>query len=112
MKKIAILKIIPCLDQYPNDVLPVEELLCCGIQVGAELGEGGHLAVLGQLQLHGAGNLLHRLGLGCRAHAGHGQAHVDGGPDTWNITTLLFMSADIDFFFSHWQRCECKTKGF
>mmetsp|Transcript_30575 Transcript_30575/g.81834 ORF Transcript_30575/g.81834 Transcript_30575/m.81834 type:complete len:482 (+) Transcript_30575:537-1982(+) len=53
-----------------------------GVQVGAELGESRHLAVLSELQLQGPGHLLHRLDLRRRAHAAHGEADVDGGPDT------------------------------
>merc|ERR550519_3125849 len=41
------------------------------------------LSVLSQLELHGTGHLLHRLGLGSRSHTGHGQTDVDGGSDTF-----------------------------
>src|SRR5947208_14111200 len=41
----------------------VEEALRGGIEVGAELREGRHLAVLGELALDGAGDLLHGLDL-------------------------------------------------
>ena len=40
-----------------EDVGPVEQLLGGGVEVGAELGEGGDLTVLGQLQLHGTSDL-------------------------------------------------------
>jgi hypothetical protein len=39
------------------------------VEVGAELGEGRHLAVLGELALDRAGDLLHRLDLRRRADA-------------------------------------------
>ena len=47
----------------------VEEALGGGVEVRAELGEGGHLAVLGELALDRAGDLLHRLDLGGGADA-------------------------------------------
>src|SRR6266404_1024870 len=40
-----------------------------GVEVRGELGEGRHFAILRQLQLDGAGDLLHRLDLGGRADA-------------------------------------------
>ena len=45
-----------------------------------ELGERGQLAVLGQVELERAGDLLHGLGLRRRAHARHRDAHVERGP--------------------------------
>merc|ERR1719512_448338 len=42
-----------------------ELMLCCSIEVRAELGKGSHLAVLGQLELQRSGNLLHCLDLCC-----------------------------------------------
>ena len=53
-----------------------------GIHIRAELGEGGDLTELGQIELHGTGNLLHRLHLGGGADTGDGQTDVDGGADT------------------------------
>jgi len=46
------------------------------------LGEGGDLSVLGELQLHLSGDLLHGLDLGGRSDSGHRQTDVDGGSDT------------------------------
>ena len=48
----------------------------------AWLRDGSHLSVLSQLELHGSGHLLHRLGLSSGPHPGHGQTDVDGGSDT------------------------------
>jgi hypothetical protein len=59
----------------------VELLLGGGVEVGAELGELHNLAVLGELELQGAGDLLHGLELRGGADAGHGEADVDGGAD-------------------------------
>ena len=59
----------------------VQQALGGGVEVGAELREGRHLAVLRQLALDLAGDLLHRLGLGRRAHARHRQADVHGRAD-------------------------------
>ena len=52
-------------------------------QLVGEKRDGSYLSVLSQLELHGPGHLLHRLGLGSGADAGHGQTDVDGGSDTW-----------------------------
>ena len=38
------------------------------------------MAKIGDYMAQGVGGLLDGPGLGCAAHAGHGQAHVDGGP--------------------------------
>ena len=48
-----------------------------GVQIGAELGKGLHVLVLCQLDTQVGVGLLHGLGLGCAAHTGHRQAHVD-----------------------------------
>src|SRR6185295_11755206 len=58
-----------------------EHLLRRGVEVGAELGEGGHLAVLGELAFDLAGNLLHGLGLSRGADARHRQTDVNGRTD-------------------------------
>ena len=50
------------------------------VEVGAELGEGGQLAVLGELEAQGAGDLLHRLDLGGAADPGDRDADVDRRP--------------------------------
>lgn len=57
----------------------VELLLGGGVEVGAELGEGGDLTVLGELELHGTGDGLGGLVLGGGADAGHGKTDGDGG---------------------------------
>src|SRR6516225_5439108 len=53
---------------------PSRKALGRGVEVRGELGERRHLAVLRQLKLHGAGDLLHRLDLRGRADAAHRQA--------------------------------------
>src|SRR4051794_32826105 len=53
-----------------------EQALGGGIEVGTELREGRHFAVLRELALDAPGDLLHRLGLGGRADARHRQADV------------------------------------
>ena len=52
------------------------------IQIAAELGEGGHLPVLGQVQPKASGDLFHGLDLGIAPDAGDGKTHVDGRPDS------------------------------
>src|SRR5215213_1903739 len=59
----------------------VEEALRGGVEVRAELREGGHLAILRQLALDAPGNLLHRLRLGRGADARHRKADVHGRAD-------------------------------
>lgn len=51
------LTVLALLEELCQTHAAVQQLLRGRVQVGAELGEGGHLAVLGQLQLHGAGHL-------------------------------------------------------
>ena len=51
------------------------------IQVASELGEGGHLAVLGQIQPQAPGHLLHGLDLGVAADPRNRKTHVDGRAD-------------------------------
>ena len=51
------------------------------IEVGAELGESGQFAVLGQAQAEGTGDFLHGLDLGGAADTGNGEADVDSRAD-------------------------------
>ena len=60
----------------------VEELLGGGIEIRAELSEGGDLTVLSELELHGARHLLHGLDLGGGTDTRHREADVNGGADT------------------------------
>jgi len=57
-------------------------LLGGGVHVGTELGEGGDLSELGEIELHGTRNLLHGLHLGGGTDSGDGKTDVDGGSDT------------------------------
>ena len=59
----------------------VEQLLRGSIEVRTELREGGHFAILGELELDRARHLLHRLGLGGGADARHRQTDVDRRAD-------------------------------
>ena len=68
------------LEQLQQPAAVVQSLLRGGIQIGGELGEDLQLPEPGQINTQGTGGLLDGPGLGCAAHAGHGQAHVDGGP--------------------------------
>ena len=61
--------ILRLLEQLGQARAAGEQLLRRGVEVRAELGEGGHLAILRELQLDRAGDLLHRLGLRGRADA-------------------------------------------
>lgn len=53
----SVLTVLALLEQLCESYASVEQLLCGGIQIRTELGEGGHLTVLGQLQLHGTSHL-------------------------------------------------------
>jgi len=75
--------VLALLEQLSQSDTSVEELLSGGVKIRPELGESCDLSVLSQLELHGTGHLLHRLGLGSRSHTGHGQTDVDGGSDTF-----------------------------
>ena len=52
-----------------------------GVEIGAELGEGGQFAVLGEVALDLAGDLLHRLDLRGAADARDGETDRDGRAD-------------------------------
>src|SRR5712692_3131350 len=69
------------LEQFGQARAAVEQALGGGVEVGAELGEGRHLAILRQLALDAAGDLLHRLGLRGGADAGDREADVHRRPD-------------------------------
>ena len=59
----------------------IEEALRRRVEVGAELCEGRHLAVLGELQLDPARHLPHRLHLGGRADPAHRETDINRRPD-------------------------------
>ena len=55
--------VLPLLQQLCQPHAAVQQLLRGSVEVGTELGERGHLAVLRELQLRGAGNLGDRGGI-------------------------------------------------
>jgi hypothetical protein len=57
-------------------------MLSRGVEIGTELGEGGNVSVLSELELERTGDLLHGLDLGGGADTGHRETDVDGGTDT------------------------------
>ena len=71
------------LEQLGQTFPAVESLLCGGIEIGAELGEGGDLTVLCQEEFEGPGDLFHCLQLSGGTNAGDRKADVDGGTDTF-----------------------------
>mmetsp|Transcript_64756 Transcript_64756/g.128016 ORF Transcript_64756/g.128016 Transcript_64756/m.128016 type:complete len:653 (-) Transcript_64756:1006-2964(-) len=73
--------ILVLLEQLSKARTAVEERLGGRIEVGAELGEGRNLTVLRELELEGAGDLLHRLALRSGADTRHGETDVDSGTD-------------------------------
>ena len=66
------------LEKFGQACAAIEQSLRRRVEIGPELREGGHFAVLRELALDATGDLLHRLGLRGRAHARHRQAHVHG----------------------------------
>jgi hypothetical protein len=69
------------LQQLGEPRAAVQQALGRGVEVRAELGEGRHLAILRELELDRAGDLLHRLGLRGRADAADREADVDRRAD-------------------------------
>ena len=57
------------LEQLGQLLTSVEELLSGSIEIRAELGKGGDLTVLGELQLERTGETLHGLNLGSRSYS-------------------------------------------
>merc|ERR1719470_313424 len=74
--------VLALLQQLSQPDTSVQQLLGGGVEIGTELGEGSDLTVLGELELHGTGDLLHGLGLGSGADTGHRETDVDGRSDT------------------------------
>uniref|UniRef100_A0A182SVP3 Uncharacterized protein n=1 Tax=Anopheles maculatus TaxID=74869 RepID=A0A182SVP3_9DIPT len=85
--------ILSLLEQLGQAHTTVQQLLGGGIQIRTELGERSDLTVLGQLQLHRTGDLLHGLGLGSGTDARHGQTDVNGRPDT--LVEQLSLQEDL-----------------
>ena len=71
--------VLALLEELAEADAAVELLLGGGVEVGTELGEGGDLTVLGELELHGTGDGLGGLVLGGGTDAGDGEADGDGG---------------------------------
>ena len=70
------------LEKLGKSLTTVQGLLGGGIQVGAELGEGGNLTVLGQEKLEGTSDLLHGLELSGGTDTGDRKTDVDGWTNT------------------------------
>merc|ERR1719384_119770 len=85
--------VLALLQQLSQPDTPVQQLLGGGIKIGTKLGEGGDLTVLGELELHGTGDLLHGLGLGSGADTGHRETDVDGRSDT--LVEQLSLQEDL-----------------
>ncbi|CAG0919514.1 unnamed protein product [Notodromas monacha] len=77
----VILTILPLLQKFSESNAAVQQLLCGGIQVGTELRKSCHFTVLGQLELHTSGNLLHSLCLGSRTDTRHRKTDIDSWSD-------------------------------
>ncbi|MNR32681.1 hypothetical protein D3C85_1502880 [compost metagenome] len=74
-------RVLRLLQQLGQASAARQQLLGRGVQVRAELREGGHFTVLGQLALDRTGDLFHRLDLGRGADARHRDADVHSGTD-------------------------------
>jgi len=74
----------------------VKKLLSSGIKIGTELGEGSDFSVLGKLELHGTGNLLHGLDLGGGTDSRYGKTDVN----CWSDTLIEELSLQEDLSIS------------
>jgi len=74
--------VLGLLEELSESDTSVEELLGGGVHIGTELGEGGDLSVLSEIELHGTGDLLHGLELGSGTDSGDGETDVDSWSDT------------------------------
>jgi len=70
------------LQEFGKFLSSVQKLLSGGIKIGTELGEGSDFSVLGELKLHGSGNLLHCFNLGSGSDSRHGKTDVNCWSDT------------------------------
>jgi hypothetical protein len=70
------------LEELGELLTSVEEMLGGSVEIGTELGEGGDLSVLSELEFERTGDLLHGLDLGGGTDTGHRQTDVNGGTDT------------------------------
>src|SRR5690606_31974633 len=74
--------VLRLLEEFDDAAAEVELGLGTGVEIGAELGEGGELAELGQLTLNLTGDLLHGLDLRGGTDAGDRETNRDGGTHT------------------------------
>ena len=81
------------LEEFGELLTSVEELLGGSVEIGTELGEGSDFSVLGQLELHGTGDLLHGLDLGSGTDTGHRETDVNGWSDT--LVEQLSLQEDL-----------------
>lgn len=79
------------LQKFGKTLTSGKKLLGGGIHIGTELGEGSDFTVLGQIQLHGTGNLFHGLHLGGGTDTGDGKTDVDGWTDTLIYIIVTFI---------------------
>jgi hypothetical protein len=75
--------VLSLLEEFSESNTSVQELLSSGIHIGTELREGGDLTVLGKIELHRTGDLLHGLELGGGTDSGYGQTDVNGWSNTF-----------------------------
>merc|ERR1719464_2092046 len=85
--------VLTLLQQLSQPHASAQQLLGGSVKIGTELSESSDLSELGQLELHGTSDLLHRLGLSSRTNTGHGQTDVDGGSDT--LVEQLCLQEDL-----------------
>lgn len=79
---VSVRTVLSLLEEFGEPNTTVEELLSGGVQVRTELGESGDFTVLGELEFHRAGDLLHGLRLGGGTYTRDGETDVDGWTDT------------------------------
>lgn len=70
------------LEELGELLTSVEKMLSGSVEIRTELGEGGNLSVLSELELERTGDLLHGLDLGGGTDTGHRETDVNSGTDT------------------------------
>jgi hypothetical protein len=74
--------VLSLLEEFSETGTTVEEETSRGIEIGSELGEGGDITVLGEVEFEGSSDGLHDLGLGSGSDTGYGKSDIDSGTYT------------------------------
>ena len=86
-------RILGLLQQFGQPFAARQKPLRRSVEIRTELGEGGDLTVLGELELEGTGDLLHGLDLSGSSDTGHGKTDIDSCADT--LVEKLSLQEDL-----------------